>query len=286
MEAEIEVWWLNPITYRTEIRSAAFRQTRIVNGRVVEEKNTGSFYPRWIQNFVDALFEPVPHAEKLRREPGSIPVSQLAHACISHPAGARDESSGAEICFQGEQPLLASGISFSRYVAFDNFAAFGNQLIPRTLINDLPGNALVRGRIFVLEPLRREAYPLLKAMRLTPQGQQIRTRLLSKADAEALLDADSAAPAGRLHAGQKTLISYPMRGGETRADAGRASGGGDPVTVYIRTDKTGRVREAYTDRNDVYNRHQGAVARAMQLRFRPLIVDGAAQQIEAPVEIR
>ena len=282
MHAEIEVWWLNAITYRTEIRSAAFRQTRIVNGKVVEEQNSGNFYPRWIQNFVDALFEPVPQAEKLRREPGSIPVSLESHACISNAGASRDETRTAQICFQGSQPLLASGVSFSRYVAFDNFTAFGDQLIPRTLINDLPANVLVRGHIVFLEPLPQSAYPLLKARYFTPPMQQIRTRLLERAAAEALLD--NAMPAHASHSasrGFKELASYPARGEVTPS-----SRAGDPVTVYVRTDKTGRVREAYTDRNDVYNQHQGAVARAMQLRFRPLLIDGAPQQIEAPVEIR
>lgn len=283
MQAEIELWWLNGITYRTEIRSAAFRQTRIVNGKVIDEQNAGNFYPRWIQNFVDALFEPVPNVDQLRREPGSIPVSQESHACISNANASRDVTTTAQICFQGSQPLLASGISFNRYVAFDNFAAFRNQLIPRTLINDLPANVLIHGRILVLEPLRQSAYPLLKARRFTLPVEQIRTRLLAKAEAEALLDSTALAPPSRHAYGRlKELASYPPRSEAT----GISSRAGDPVTVYVRTDKTGRVREAYTDRNDIYNQHQGAVARAMQLRFRPLIVDGAPQQIEAPVAVR
>jgi hypothetical protein len=293
MQAEIELWWLNAITYRTEIRSAAFRQIHIVNGNVIQEQNLGSFYPRWIQNFADALLDPVPHADKLRKEPGSIPLSQESHACISRHDGSGDETALAQICFQGSQPLLASDISFSSYVAFDDFRAFGEQLIPRTLINDLPANLLVRGQILLLEPMLQSAYPLLKATRFTPLTQQIRTRLLSKADAEVLLDRTGAeslrsslSPAQSL----KKLASYPSHRNsfEEKAQAETTNSGSkaDPVTVYVRTDRTGRVREAYTDRNDVYNQHQTTVARAMQLRFRPLLINGAPQQIEAPVEIR
>jgi len=281
MQAQIEVWWLNGITYRTEIRSAAFRQTRIVNGKVIQEQNTGSFYPRWIQNFVDALFDPVPQAEKLRREPGSIPVSQESHACITN-AG-HDETRAAQICFQGAQPLLASGVTFSRYVAYDNFTAFGNQLVPRTLINDLPANLLVRGQILLLEPLPQSAYPLLKATRYTLPAQQIRTRLLGKSEAEALLESPASAQTPRPAYGRlRELASLSSRGDA----ASLSTTSRDPVTVYVRTDKTGRVREAYTDRNDIYNQHLGAVARAMQLKFRPLLVDGAPEQMEAPIEMR
>jgi hypothetical protein len=273
MQAEIEVWWLNPFTYRTEIRSAIFRQTRTVNGNVIEEQDIGSFYPRWIQNFLDALFDPIPHLDQLRREPGAIPISQ---DCISHGA---DETTTAQICFQGKQPLLASGVSFNRYIAFDNFVAFGQQLIPRTLINDLPANTLVRGEILLLEPLPQTAYPLLKATRFTSPYQQIRTQLVSRASAEAMLLPSFTTPAPS--SAFRKLTSYSKQ--SARLGAGTEN---DPVIVYIRTDRSGRVREAYTDRNDIYNQHQNAVARAFSLRFRPLLVNGAPQQMEAPIEIR
>jgi len=276
MQADVEIWWLNSITYRTEIRSATFRQTRIVNGGVVEEQNIGDFYPRWIQNFVDALFEPVPHLDKLRREPGDIPISQESHACISH--GGPDELSLTQLCFQGKQPLLASGVAFNRYVAFDNFVAFGQQLVPRTLINDLPANTLLRGEILLLESLPQAAYPLVKATRFTSPLQQIRTRLLARSEAEAMLIPQTLA-APMPSTGLKKLAGYSKPAAYPMPEK-------DPVLVYVRTDRTGRVREAYTDRNDVYNQHRGAVAKALQLRFRPLLVNGAPQQIEAPVEIR
>jgi len=174
-------------------------------------------------------------------------------------------------------------VSFGRYVAFDDFMAFGDQLIPRTLTNDLPGNVLLHGRILVLEPLKQSAYPLLKARRFTSPMQQIRTRLLAKTEAAALLDGTTLLSTRHSRYGDlKELASYPVRD-ELSVRAGNA---GTPVTVYVRTDRTGRVREAYTDRNDVYNQYEGAVARAMLLKFRPLIVDGAPQQIEAPIEIR
>jgi len=73
LRAHVEVFWLNPITYRTEIRSQSFSQIRIVNGNVVEEHDTGDFYPRWIQNFVDAILDPVPQAARRPRQLGESP---------------------------------------------------------------------------------------------------------------------------------------------------------------------------------------------------------------------
>ena len=278
MQAQIEVWWLNAITYRTEIRSPAFSQTRIVNGSVVDERNSGSYYPRWLQNFVDAIFDPVPHAALLRRLPGSIPVSAESNACIANPAGALEETAQAQICFQGVQPLIASGVDYTRYVAFDNFRVFGSQLIPRTLINDLPANVLVRGRIVLLETLDRTRSPLLKATHFTPFAQQIRTTLVSKAKAESLLEQD---PVKRDAKTPKTT------GTRTRVihNVARPVSTEEPTTVYVRTDRTGRVREAYTDSADVYGRHKAAAARTLAMRFKPLNVNGAAVQMEAPIEV-
>ena len=283
MHAQIEVWWLNAITYRTEIHSPAFSQVRIVNGSVVEEHDVGSFYPRWLQNFVDALFDPVPRAALLRRQPGSIPVSAESHACIANPAGLQEETAQAQMCFQGSQPLLASGVDFTRYVAFDNYRAFGSQLIPRTLINDLPANVLVEGRVALLEPLDRGTSPQLKASSFTPLSQQIRTTLLSKTKAESLLqaspDALDALGGNGTALARQTMPRPPSR------NLSALIGSGATATVYVRTDRTGRVREAYTDSSDIYGLRQAAAARALGMRFKPLMVNGAAVQMEAPVEV-
>src|SRR5580658_7827295 len=79
MRAQIEIFWLNALSYRTVIRSHNFSQIRIVNGSVIEEHNAGDFYPRWIQNFVDAILNPVPKVSILRKIAGSVPVGVQSH---------------------------------------------------------------------------------------------------------------------------------------------------------------------------------------------------------------
>lgn len=270
MQAQVEVYWLNGITYRTEIHAPRFSQIRIVNGSVVEEHNSGDFYPRWLQNFVDALLEPVPKAALLRRQPGSVPVSLESHACISGPDG--DETQTAQVCFQNTEPRLASGLDFTRYVSFDDFAPFGAQQVPRTLINVLPTDILVHGNITVLEPLPQSAYPKLKATQFTPLSEQIHTHLVSRGMARALLDTTHSEQS---HA---QLIAYSPS--SEPADELQ-----DHTMVYIRTDRTGRVREAYPDTADVYGQHHAAIAHALTLRFKPLLVNGVPQQMEAPLEL-
>jgi hypothetical protein len=266
LRARVEVFWLNPITYRTEIRSQSFSQIRIVNGNVVEEHDTGDFYPRWIQNFVDAILDPVPQAARLAKVPGNVPIGTSSHACIStpiQPGSPTDETATAQICFQDAEPRLASGVEFTRSVWFDDFAPFGQQQIARTLVNDLPANVLVQGQVTLLESLPNAAYPLLRAKEFTLLSKQIRTALVSRTLAQYLLDA----PAGQLW---------------RQVDRGPADKQtGAQMTVYIRTDRTGRVREAYRDKNDQFGLQDAAVARALTLKFKPLIVDGAPRQMEA-----
>ena len=280
MRAQIEIHWLNAITYRTVIHSPKFTQTRVVNGNVVEEHNTGDFYPRWIQNFIDALLDPVPKAAALRKLPGSVPVSRQSHACISNST---DELTSSQVCFQDEEPRLASGIDFTRYVSFDDFAPFGSQQIPRTLINDLPANFLVRGRITLLEPLPQSAYRLLKAREFTQPAKQIRTTLVSKSAAQSLLQSMPDTDLFRAYAREHTrLVSYTPPDNDPKSNQATPKG---PITVYIRTDRTGRVREVYRDSADIYGLHSAAVTRALAYKFKPLLINGVPQQMEAPLEL-
>jgi hypothetical protein len=273
---QIEIYWLNAFTYRTEIHSPDFTQTRIVNGSVVEEHNTGAFYPRWIQNFVDAILEPIPHAASLRKIPGSIPVSHIAHACISNSA---HPETTARICFQDSDPKIASGLDAARYVAFTEFAPFGSQQIARTLVNVLSANTLIRGRVIVLEPLPSQAYTLVKAREFTPAARQIQTTLVPELTAQSLLN-DSATP-GRHH-GNASSSKVERTSLTTNHQPATTA---HPGTIYIRTDRTGKVREAYSDSSDFYGLQNAAIARALTLKFKPLVINGVPHQMEAPITL-
>jgi hypothetical protein len=305
MRARVEIFWLSAISYRVQIHSRDFDQIRIVNGNVTEEHNTGDFYPRWIQNFVDAILNPVPQVETLRNIPGSVPVGVKSHACISN-AGVSDGQSGesdkpirqpeetsvAQVCFQDAEPRIASGVEFTRSVWFDDFAPFGRQQIARTLVNNLPANVLVRGQISVLERLREADYPLLKAHEFTPPEQLIETTLVDRNVAQAMLDLNPAPFPRRTlrnpEYAEGTVVMKPASFETGAAESNGADGHvgaavKSPMTVYIRTDKTGKVREAYRNTIDQFGLTDAAVARAMKLKFKPLIVDGVARQMEAPI---
>jgi len=269
MRAQVEVFWLNRNTYRTVIRSAAFTQTRIVNGEVVEEHDTGNFYPRWIENFVDAILDPVPKVSELRKVPGAIPIDPLSQACISNTS---DPIPSAQACFAGTEPKLTSGRDPTRYVSFDNFELFGDRQIARTLVNVLPENTLVRARIVFLVPLDQSDYKLVKAHEFTLPEKRIQTTLLPAATAESMIDS--------LTFKGKPPLPPTLPGSQTDG----------PVKVYIRTDITGKVREAYLDNSSNLSLQESgsdaAVTRALALKFKPLVVDGVPQQMESTITLQ
>jgi len=248
-----------------------------VNGVVVEEHDTGDFYPRWIQNFVDAVLTPIPQAAALRKVEGSVPVGTTSHACISRPYQPTAIKAGltpdvppleARVCFLDEGPRLASGEDFTRHVSFDDYAAFGSKQVARTLVNVLPANTLVNGRIVRLEPLDAKDYRLLKAKEYTPVAKQIQTRLVPEIEAESLINS----PYGnRWLGGMRDQNEGAMPESRT--------------TIYVRTDRTGRVREAYRDRSDIYGLQNSAVSDAMTYRFKPLVIRGVTMQMEAPITV-
>jgi hypothetical protein len=286
MQAQIELFWLNAITYRTVIRSRNFSQTRIVNGSIIEEHNTGDFYPRWIQNFVETLLNPIPKASVLRSVPGTIPVGVQAHACISTQADSEPgETANAQVCFQDAEPRIASTGDFTRSVWFDDFAPFGSQQIPRTLVNDLPAHLLVHGQVTLLEPLRRSDYELLKAKEFTSPAQQIETTLVSRTTAESLIEVVP-------NPGLTTFpVNYTSPSTEQKvslsgssSDPFTGSNDATPATIYVRTDRLGRVQEAYSDSADHDpTKDAAAIARALTLQFKPLLINGVPHQMEAPL---
>jgi len=270
MRAQIEVFWLNPITYRTVIRSRDFSQTRIVNGGVVEEHNTGDFYPRWIQNFVEALLEPIPESALLRKVPGSVPVGVEEHACIS--------GGSAQVCFQNAEPRIATGSDASRSLWFDDYAPFGRRQIARTLTDKLPGNLLIRGHILLLAPLAQSDYPSLKAREFTLDNKLIQTEFVSQSTAESLMQIG----APNFRHNSRSGAQKKSRSRLTLPDSPRDAQD-SPANVYIRTDRSGKVREAYAQ--DSSGGSGGTVARALALRFKPLVVSGAARQMEAEISV-
>ena len=79
----VEVWWAAAKKYKIAITSPAFSRTRIVNGAQVMETNSGDYYPRWLENFSDAIIDPVPMLANFRGRGGAVMLGpQLTNSCL------------------------------------------------------------------------------------------------------------------------------------------------------------------------------------------------------------
>jgi len=181
MHGSMEVFWASPGRYKVVLKTPSFQQTKTVDGERVEEQDEGEFYPRWLDNFVKALLEPVPEKQmpKLLAErmtgvvaihrvdkpwdPGaaSFTIRQATiemPRCLQtsdRPGGITEEMSEARICFDASYPWVESTLDFTRYVSFKDYEQFGKQMVPRTWSNDIPENIFVEGRVQTLEKLSK-----------------------------------------------------------------------------------------------------------------------------------
>ena len=118
--AEIEEYWVSPDKWRRTVRSKAFEQTVIVNGKLRLEQNSSDYYPKWLDDIVTALFEVVPsgtvdQVSKLARGPLSIgPVGGGMNYSPSSTDGTVTVSWGGRIAFDQTGVLTwISSIGFS-----------------------------------------------------------------------------------------------------------------------------------------------------------------------------
>ena len=129
MHGTMEVLWSGPSRFKLILSTPDFSQTKIVDGAKVEETDKDDFFPRWLDDFVRALFEPVPQMEALgsmklkmfgggvMRVPGREPV--VISRCIEksdRPGGITEETSEARVCFDPDHAWIASGLDFTRYI--------------------------------------------------------------------------------------------------------------------------------------------------------------------------
>jgi hypothetical protein len=273
MQGSVEVFWVSSTRYKAVIVSPTFAQTRIVVGPLVEEKDNGDFYPRWLENFVQSLFLPISQVDDLKKqeEPrGSAGMLFTANGqsfrfsrCVNksdRPGGITEETSIASVCIDGGNPFITGTADFTRIMSFKDFKPFGKQWIARQWIDDIPQNIFVQGAITTLEPLSRKDMSAIKISQPTSLAAQIHTAFVSRAETETLLQDPPA-------------FDWPAE--NTEALEGY-------MIVYVRTDRTGHVRESYWDSSDNYKLQNAGVELALKTQFKPLIRDGVAVQMEGP----
>jgi hypothetical protein len=261
----VEVWWAAKEKYKTVIVSPAFSQTRIVNGPEVKETNSGDYYPRWLETFVDAILDPVPMIGNFRGQRGFVMLGpQITNSCLrrdDRPGGITDEMTWGQVCFSGSKPYLQSVLTMNYSVEFENWTPFGKKEIARTFKTDVLGFQEVLAHLTTLEELRDAPEGLFAVRTPTPANQQIKTAFISTQKEETLIE-------------NAPKIDWPtVREGKTEGY----------MIVYARTDRTGQVRETAKHNSDQPGLEEFGMEQALHYKFKPLVVDGVAVQTEMPL---
>ena len=260
----VEVWWENPTKYRLQIQSPNFSQLKIVSGDHISEKNTGDYYPRWLENFVIAILDPVPVANNFRNRGDAVMLSPNSHSCLQRndrPGGITDEMTWGNICFQGDEPLLSSVLTFNVDMEYSDWQKFGKKKIARTYKTDVIAYRPVTGRLTILETLDRRDEAMFAVYPASSSSSAVSTTFVSTLKEESMVE----------HTPQ---IEWPsVREGKTEGY----------MIVYARTDITGQVRETAKHNSDQPGLEDFGIEQALKYKFKPLLVNGVPQQMEMPL---
>lgn len=254
----VEIWWGDAAKYRLVVSSPNFNQTKIVNGDLIYEKNDGDYYPRWLENFVLGVIDPVPMAHEFRKAGPQVSADCLKHE--DKPGGITDELSFAIICTRPDTGLDFV-MTFPYFIGFKDVQDFEGKKIARTYETRVKDFQTTSARMTLLEKLADGDNSLFGVQEMTPKADRISTTFVSTLKEESLVE-------------KPPEIQWPdVREGKTDGY----------MIVYARTDRTGRVREAARHNSDNRELERFGIEQALRYKFKPLVKDGVAEQMEMPL---
>jgi hypothetical protein len=264
--ASIEVYWQDVTHYRVATKSDAYSENRTLNKNQVEDHVSGDFYPAWLRNFVTALLNPLPRSKEVLLRSSLVVVGNPTfQSCLERDDrtnGITDQMTWAKVCFNGMVQIVSSE-DFTYAMRFTDYQPFDKKSIARTYTTTTPEGGKLVGRLTVLEAWKPVDATLLKIQSPTPQDQQVWTSFVSMATNESLIE-------------KTPTIEWPS------IPEGRTDG---HMIIRVITDRTGQVREAYKFSSDTSIVDNIGRTEALRYKFKPLIVNGVAQQMETPLVI-
>ena len=106
-QAKVEEYWASPEKWRRTIQSPGFSQTMVVNGDKVLEKDTGDYFPWWLNDLVTAMFDPLPTLatpNQVNSHAGREFDPRVASLCT----GVQTKTDRWDFCFDLRRTLLTS----------------------------------------------------------------------------------------------------------------------------------------------------------------------------------
>jgi hypothetical protein len=146
-------------------------------------------------------------------------------------------------------------------IEFDDWKPFGKKKIARTYKTDVLDYQTIVAHLTTLDDLRDASDAMFAVTTPTPPEQQIRTAFVSTAKEESLQD-------------NPPQIDWPT------VHEGKTEG---YMIVYARTDRAGQVRETARHNSDQPGLEDFGMQQALRYKFKPLVIDGVAMQMEMPL---
>jgi hypothetical protein len=260
--ADVEEYWAGPEKWRRTVESAGFSQTLVVNGGKLSEKLTGDYYPFWLHDLVTAIFDPLPMAEQLKRMRTNVEIPQdstRSHSCVNMQSrvGVAPAQNTVEyaFCFGGKLGLLNAAITSGYRAQFADYQPFKGKMAARTISADFAPGLTITAKITELTELGDADEGLFAVETPTPAAEQLKSSQVGEDSARVL--AQSTPP----------IVWPTVREGSTSG----------VLSLYISTDRSGRVREAWPAGSDNPQMTEAAREQVLRWQYKPYMNAGASQ---------
>jgi hypothetical protein len=271
-QGTVEEWRVSKDQWRREVTGkGGMHQTIVVANGTHTESDQGDYFPLWLRNFVNAVFEPIPaFAEAAFSASGAtidqitMPDGRKSMPCarikvkVGHDLTAIDFFSN--ICFDSAGNLQF--YDFPGYgMEFRDFRAFGKTFVARELSDDPESGTHLVGKVVVLEDESKADNPALFTP-LSTNDNRFRSITVSTLQLEKMV---ASIP----------LIAWPLvRSGHTEGN----------VSIYLSIDTNGNIREDWPLTGENGEIHDFLRDQAVQWKLKPAVdSSGTPVQVEGSI---
>jgi hypothetical protein len=253
--AEIEQFWLSPTKFRRTIASPDFSQTLIVNGDNVSETNTGDYYPYWLNEFVTALFDPLPFAASLQQ----VPTLNAGGYKTNDGTTCGDLHFRVDrwvICFNGDG-TFESIFTKSYFAMFRDYQKFGDKRVARKIVTEPEYKTEITATVTTLEPYPAADESLFAVATPTPAAQRISFLQINEDSMRSLV------------IGSPEITWPTVVGGSPTGGCG----------AFVSADRAGNIREVFPGGCDNAAVQQPLAEALLKWKLKPAVVKGVPVQV-------
>jgi hypothetical protein len=262
--AQIEEYWVSPEKWRRTIESPSFSQTMVVNGDKVLEKDTGDYFPWWLNDFVTAIFDPLgpvvgPAVAQSGKHTAVPREPNVPGVCTTIDA----PTDRISLCFDFRRDVLVSVFSLkSGYGAdFSDFRGFAKKQVPRRIASEPESGTKIEAVISQLDELREPDEQMFAIEQSTPPQDRIARALIDQKTFRELSLTD-------------TTIDWPLVGGPPLKGN---------CTVYVSADRSGRVREVWPGGCDNTGLEEPLRSAVRKWRLKTALLNNLPVQVDSRV---